>query len=72
MLTVEAKDIAVGDYSPDYGTVKEVVETKGKDQEVTSIKLIFINGKTMIMKPDDELTMTQGGRFDSWESRTAQ
>lgn len=70
MLSVEAKEIAVGDYSPDYGTVEKVIETKGKDQVVTSIKLIFINGKQMIMNPDDELMMTQGGRFDSYESRT--
>lgn len=58
MLTVEAKDLAAGDFSPDYGTITEIV----KKNDVYTLK--FFNGTEKAMKGDEELEVTQGGRFD--------
>lgn len=57
-LPIPAKEIAVGDYSPDYGTVKQVTG-KSFDQ----IEITFVNGKVISPDADAEFMIDQGGRF---------
>lgn len=58
MLLIDAGEVAKGDWSPDHGTVVEVVEKK---DEVT---IKFVNGEEITTNKDEELMMNQGGRFD--------
>lgn len=57
-VPLEAKEIAVGDYSPEYGTVVKV-EDVGQDD----ISIEFRNGKSIMLRRDSEITIDQGGRF---------
>jgi hypothetical protein len=63
VVFIEAGEVAVGDYSPDYGTVK-AVEKKRDD-----IYIEFVNGKQLTMPEDAEIEMDQGGRFDRYRQR---
>lgn len=56
-LPIPAKEIAVKDFSPDYGTVKQVI--KGK----TTTEITFLNGKKITVDNDMILIIDQGGRF---------
>jgi len=57
-LPIPAREIVVGDYSPDHGTVKQVKKQYGDQVEIT-----FVN-KTVINPDNDmELMIDQGGRF---------
>ena len=59
-MPVEAKDIAVGDWSPAYGTVTKVTphENQGK---VTTITIEFFDGKSIMCKPDQQEEIVQDG-----------
>lgn len=61
MLPIQGDEIAVGDYSEEYGTVSEVkFDPKTK---IAHVK--FKNGKTIDVGPDEDLFLNQGhGRFD--------
>lgn len=56
-LPIEAKDLCVGDYSPDYGTIKQV--KKSKD----NVELTFANGTVLTPNNETEFIVDQGGRF---------
>lgn len=56
-LPIQGSEIAVGDYSPDYGTVKQVIKS-GDD-----VTLKFKNGQEITINKDTEITIDQGGRF---------
>lgn len=58
-LPIPASDIVVGDYSPDYGTVKQVKRRHGETVEVT-----FVNGTVIAPDFDMEFIIEQGGRFN--------
>ena len=55
----EIEEVAVGDYSPEYGHVK-TVEVSADEQIIT---LTFINGTTTTQPRDFEMEFDQGGRF---------
>lgn len=57
MVPLEVEEIAVGDYSPDYGTVTLVNELSD------SILIEFKNGKSMMPTKGTQLIIEQGGRF---------
>ena len=59
-MPMDAKDVAVGDWSPNYGTVVEVKATvyQGK---VTSIFFQFFNGATLTVAPDYQIVIEQDG-----------
>lgn len=58
MLNIPVEEIAAGDYSPDYGTVEQVVERGDK------IILTFKNGKVLNQTKGNEIEIQQGGRFE--------
>lgn len=55
-MLILAKEIAVGDYSPEFGHIS-AVEPKGKKQ----LKLTYVNGKTQYVQLESELEIVQGG-----------
>lgn len=57
MVLLEVEAIAVGDYSPEYGTV--IVAT----DQGESIYLKFRNGTELMPTKGSELEIDQGGRF---------
>lgn len=59
-MPIEAKEVAVGDWSPNYGTVMKVSphEVRG---EVANITLEFFNGHSIMVKPDEQIEIEQGG-----------
>ena len=57
-LPIPAEEIAVGDYSPDHGTAKQVRKRLGDNVEIT-----FENGTVITPGRKTELTIDQGGRF---------
>jgi hypothetical protein len=62
-VPLPASEVAVGDYSPDYGTVEKVT-TSGE-----STTIVFVNGDETVMQNDEEIIIDQGGRFDSYRNR---
>lgn len=56
-LPIPAGEIAVGDYSPEYGTVKQVEKTED------SVTLTFKNGTKRTLDKELEIFVDQGGRF---------
>lgn len=63
MVLLEVEEIAVGDYSDEYGTVKFV-----KDLGAT-VHLIFMNGTELYPTKGTEMNVTQGGRFEHGSER---
>lgn len=57
-VPLEIEEIAVGDYSPDYGTVAAVLDM---GMEVT---LTFKDGTIITQPKGNQLTIDQGGRFN--------
>lgn len=57
-VMVEAREIAVRDFFPDYGTVKQVKKQLGDKIEIT-----FENGTVITPDPETEFLVDQGGRF---------
>lgn len=57
-VPVEARDIVVRDYSPEYGTVKQVIK-QGEDR----VQITFENGTVLTPDNDMEFIIEQGGRF---------
>jgi len=57
-LPIPAEEVAVGDYSPEYGTVKSV-----RKQNRDYVEITFANGKVITPEKTYELIMDQGGRF---------
>lgn len=55
---IEVQEIAVGDYSPDHGTVKQVRKQQGNYTEIT-----FVNGTVITPDNEMEIIVDQGGRF---------
>lgn len=51
------EEIAVGDYSPEYGHVASVTENNDY------IYVHFVNGKSISMKKGEEIEFINGGRF---------
>ncbi len=61
-MPVEAKEVAVGDWSPNYGTVTEIVEHKNTAGEILSYSFKFFNGSILTnVKPDYQLVIDQDG-----------
>ena len=58
MVLIEVEDIAVGDYSPEYGTVESATDMG------TSISLRFKNGTELMPSKGTEMEIDQGGRFN--------
>lgn len=58
MVLLEVKDIAVGDYSDEYGTV-EIAEDHGE-----TVYIKFVNGTEISPSKDTEMRIDQGGRFN--------
>ena len=56
-VPISPSEVAVGDYSPDYGHVKQVV----KNEDTTEIT--FVNGTVITPSNDMDLIFDQGGRF---------
>lgn len=56
-VSLEVEEIAVGDYSDEYGHVIEA-NSVGDD-----IRLKFVNGTELTLPKGAELTIDQGGRF---------
>lgn len=57
-LPVPAREVAVNDFSFDYGTVKQVKKQSGGMTEIT-----FVNGTVITVDNEMELMLEQGGRF---------
>ena len=57
-LPIPANEVAVGDYSPLYGTVKQV-----RKQKETYTEITFQNGTVITPDNEMELMIDQGGRF---------
>jgi len=59
-MPIEASEVAVGDWSPNYGTVMKVSprEVNGK---VSTIAIEFFSGYSIMVKPDEQLEILQGG-----------
>lgn len=57
-MPIPASEIVAGDYSPDYGTVKQTIKQHGEKIEIT-----FKNGYVITPDNDMELIIDQGGRF---------
>lgn len=61
-MPIEAREVAVGDWSPNYGTVTEVKENKNSGGEILSYNFKFFNGGTLTnVKPDFQLVIEQSG-----------
>lgn len=60
-VSLPASEIAVGDYSPEYGTVETVVTDPIKGY----LTITFKNDTVITPGPDDEYEIDQGGRFTS-------
>lgn len=62
-LVIEAKDIAVGDYSPTYGTVMAIKENKNRSGDVLTYDFTFFSNDYVMsgVSPDLMLPMIQGG-----------
>lgn len=59
MVLIEVQEIAVGDYSDEYGTI-DVAEIQNDD----TIHLHFINNTELFLPKETELMIDQGGRFN--------
>ena len=57
-LPIPAEEICVRDYSPEYGTVKQVLK-----QGLDHVEITFVNGKVITPDKDMEFMIEQGGRF---------
>ena len=61
-MPIEAKEVAVGDWSPNYGSVVEVKENKNSSGEILSYSFKFFNGYEITnVKPDYQMVIEQGG-----------
>lgn len=56
-MPIPAREVAVGDYSADYGHVSQVRKL------TDSVELTFVNGTKVTLDNDFELFIDQGGRF---------
>lgn len=65
-VPIPASEIAVGDYSPELGTVRTVVEHRDrKTNELLGVDLTFWNGRSEIMvEPHAIFFIEQGGLTD--------
>jgi len=58
MLSIPVEEMAVGDYSPEYGHISAIEPTdKGFD-------ITFVNGNEIFIPFEGELELDQGGRFN--------
>lgn len=61
-MPIEAKDIAVGDWSPNYGTVTVVKEHKDRDGNILGYSFDFFNGSKLTnVKPEFQIDIEQDG-----------
>ena len=61
-MPVEASDVAVGDWSPNYGTVIEVTENKNLGGDILSYNFKFFNDYELTnVAPDFVFVIEQGG-----------
>lgn len=58
MLSIPASEMAENDWSPTHGHIKTVDYDLASDQ----YKVVFRNGTELILAPDAELELNQGGR----------
>jgi hypothetical protein len=56
-VPLEVEEIAVGDYSDEYGHVIEA-EDQGEN-----VRIKFVNGKEIFPTKGEQLIITQGGRW---------
>ncbi len=61
MLSIPADEVAVGDYSPEQGTVRAI---KKGPKLTDPVEILFHNGNVKSLAKDVEIEMIQGGRFD--------
>jgi hypothetical protein len=59
-MPIEAKEVAVGDWSPNYGTVSHVSPHLYRGN-ITTITIEFFNGKSIQVKPEEQLDILQAG-----------
>lgn len=59
-MPVEGKEVAIGDWSPNYGTVTKITPHDYKGQ-VENITIEFFNGNSIMVKPDQQIVIEQGG-----------
>lgn len=66
-VSIPASEIAEGDYSPVYGTVKKVKENRDrKTNALKSIDFTFYNGTLQFgTEPDKQYDILQGGLRDN-------
>jgi hypothetical protein len=57
-VLLDVEEIAIGDFSEEYGTVKAAEDLGG------TIHLEFINGTDLVVTKGTEMMIDQGGRFD--------
>lgn len=61
-MPVSVQDVAVGDWSPNYGTVVEVKENKNAAKVITSYTVKFFSDYSMAnLLPDYQLDIVQSG-----------
>ena len=61
-MPVEASDVAVGDWSPNYGTVTEIKENKNTGGDILSYNFKFFNGYELSnVDPEFVFIIEQGG-----------
>jgi hypothetical protein len=61
-MPVEAREIAVGDWSPNYGTVTEIKENKNITGDILGYNFTFFNGQKLTnVAPDLQISIEQGG-----------
>ena len=65
-VTIQAREIAAGDYSLDYGTVEKITEHRDrKTSDLISVDLFFWNGQMQVrVDPNSEFSIIQGGLTD--------
>lgn len=59
-MPIEAKEVAVGDWSPNYGTVTKVTPHEYRGA-ISTITIEFFNGKSIMAKPDEQIFLVQNG-----------
>lgn len=61
-MPIEAKEITVGDWSPNYGTVTVIRENKNFAGDILGYDITFFNGQKLTnVAPDYQLVIVQGG-----------
>lgn len=61
-MPIEAREIAVGDWSPNYGTVTEIKENKNAAGDILGYNFTFFNGQKLTnVDPALQMNIEQDG-----------